>query len=68
MLFIKVAGNRKIKMIIKNRWKSNNKNETEENNSLIELSSLWSSQVSVTTSKISVIKKGPIKYTNIKNN
>jgi hypothetical protein len=53
-------------MIIKNKWTSNNNNDIEENNSLIELSSLWSSQISVTTTKLSLITEGPIKYTNIK--
>jgi hypothetical protein len=66
ILYIKVAGNRKSKMIIKNKWTSNNNNDIEENNSLIELSSLWSSQISVTTTKLSLITEGPIKYTNIK--
>ena len=54
-------------MIIKNNWKSSNENELEENNSLIGLSSLWSSRVTVTTTKPSIIKDGPVKYTkNIK--
>ena len=48
-------------MIIKNNWKSDNENESEENNSLIELSGLWSSQVTISISRPSMIKEGPVK-------
>lgn len=53
-------------MIIKNRWKSCSNSEIEKNNSLKELSNLWSSQITVTTTKPSIIKDAPVKYTEMK--
>ena len=50
-------------MIIKNKWKASNEDEIIENNSLVEISNLWSSQISVTTTKSSIITKGSVKYT-----
>ena len=64
---IKVQKRKKLKKpkLLPNPFTSN-ENEVEENNSLVELSSLWSSQISITTTKKSIITKGPVNYTDIK--
>lgn len=55
-------------MLIENKWYSSYDKDIDvkENNSLKNLSSQWSSQISVTITKPSIILKGPIKYTMIK--